>query len=139
MGSILWRILRYLYAAYYLYVGIFLALSLIGLVSMPPLKISAQSAAFFQEALSKAGFMDPALAVTYIIAAAALCLERTTPLGLVLLAPVAVIIFFTDTLLDTAWITGTTNAAILVLLAWHFRSAYRPLWSYSIANKETKV
>jgi hypothetical protein len=42
--------------------------------------------------------MDPALAVTYIIAAAALCLERTTPLGLVLLAPVAVIIFFTDTL-----------------------------------------
>jgi hypothetical protein len=138
IGSILWRILRYLYAAYYLYVGIFLALSLIGLVSMPPLKISAQSAAF-QEALSKTGFMDPALAVTYIIAAAALCLERTTPLGLVLLAPVAVIIFFTDTLLDTAWITGTTNAAILALLAWHFRSAYRPLWSYSVANKETKV
>jgi hypothetical protein len=71
IGSILWRILRYLYAAYYLYVGIFLALSLIGLVSMPPLKISAQSAAF-QEALSQTGFMDPALAVTYIIAAAAL-------------------------------------------------------------------
>jgi hypothetical protein len=43
IGSILWRILRYMYAAYYLYVGIFLALSLIGLVSMPPLKISAQS------------------------------------------------------------------------------------------------
>jgi hypothetical protein len=59
---------------------------------------------------------------------------------LVLLAPVTVIIFLTDTLLDTAWITGTTNAAILVLPAWHFRSAYRPLWSNSVvfrAEKET--
>ncbi len=69
---------------------------------------------------SRAMIWHPACStvLSFEYSAAALCLERTTPLGLVLLAPVA---------------------AILVLLAWHFRSAYRPLWSYSVAHKEAKV
>lgn len=128
--SIPWRSLRYLYAAYYLLVGIYLALSLAGVIPPPHPKISSASAAF-QGALAKTGFMFPLLAFTYIVSACALCAHRTAPLGLVLLAPVAVIIFFTDTLLDTAWIFGTLNAVVLAALAWHFRAAYRPLFSYS--------
>lgn len=128
--SIPWRVLRYLYAAYYLFVGVYLALSLTGAIPAPHPKISGASAAF-QDALGKTGFMFPLLAFTYITSACALCFHRTSPLGLVLLAPVAVIIFFTDTLLDTAWLFGTLNAAVLAALAWHFRFAYRPLFSYS--------
>lgn len=128
--SIPWRILRYLYAAYYLFVGVYLALSLVGVIAPPHPKVSEASAAF-QGALVKTGFMFPLLALTYIASACALCLYRTAPLGLVLLAPVAVIIFFTDTLLDTAWLFGTLNLVVLVALAWHFRFAYRPLFSYS--------
>lgn len=124
-----WRALRYLFAAYYLFVGIFLILSLVGAIAPPQLKISEASAAF-QAALGKTGFMFPLLAFTYIASACALCFHRTAPLGLVLLAPIAVVIFFTDVLLDTAWLFGTLNAVILLALAWHFRSAYRPLWSY---------
>ena len=128
--SIPWRVLRYLYAAYYLLVGVYLALSLAGVIPSPHPKVSGASAAF-QGALGKTGFMFPLLAFTYIAAACALFLHRTSPLGLVLLAPVAVIIFFTDTLLDTAWVFGTVNALVLAALAWHFRGAYRPLFSYS--------
>jgi hypothetical protein len=128
--SIPWRILRYLFAAYYLLVGIYLALSLAGVIAAPHPKVSAASAAF-QGALGKTGFMFPLLAFTYVAAACALFSVRTAPLGLVLLAPVAVIIFFTDTLLDTAWLFGTLNSAVLAALAWHFRAAYRPLFSYS--------
>ncbi|MBS0383171.1 MAG: hypothetical protein JSR56_12140 [Proteobacteria bacterium] len=132
--SIPWRILRYLYAAYYLFVGVYLALSLAGVIAPPHPKVSAASAAF-QGALGKTGFMFPLLAFTYMASACALCFHRTAPLGLVLLAPVAIIIFFTDTLLDTAWLFGTLNLVVLAALAWHFRSAYRPLFSYSAGSR----
>lgn len=127
--SIPWRALRYLYAAYYLFVGSYLALSLMGIFSAPHPKTSVVSAAF-QDALGKTGFMFSLLALTYVASACALGFCRTAPLGLVLLAPVAVVIFFTDTLLDSAWLWGTLNAVILAALAWHFRSAYRSLWTY---------
>jgi len=129
--SIAWRIVRYLFAAYYLLVGVYLALSLAGVVPAPHPKVADASAAF-QAALGKTGFMFPLLAFTYVASACALFFHRTAPLGLVLLAPVAVVIFFTDTLLDTAWLFGTLNAAVLAALAWHFRYAYRPLFSYSV-------
>lgn len=129
-NSIPWRVLRYLYAAYYLFVGIYLALSLAGIIAPLHPKVSDASAAF-QNALGKTGFMFPLLAFTYIASACALCFHRTAPVGLVLLAPVVVIIFLTDTLLDTAWFFGTLNVVVLVALAWHFRFAYRPLFSYS--------
>ena len=128
--SIPWRVLRYLYAAYYLFVGVYLALSLVGVIAPLHLRVSGASAAF-QDALGKTGFMFPLLAFTYIASACALCFFRTAPLGLVLLAPVAVIIFFTDTLLDTAWLFGTLSAVVLAALAWHLRFAFRPLFSYS--------
>ncbi len=131
--SIAWRVLRYLYAAYYLIVGVYVALSLAGLIPAPQPKVSAASAAF-QEALARTGFMLPVLAFTYVVAACALFVERTAPLGMVLLAPVAVIILLTDTLLDTAWIAGYLNAAILAALAWHVRPAFRSLWAYSAAD-----
>ncbi|MCA0199143.1 MAG: hypothetical protein LCH59_13670 [Proteobacteria bacterium] len=132
--SIPWRILRYLFAAYYLLVGVYLALSLVGIVSPPHPKISDASAAF-QAALGKTGFMFPLLAFTYVASACALFFQRTAPLGLVLLAPVAVIIFFTNTLLDTAWVFGTINAVVLAALAWHFRPAYRSLFCYSVGSQ----
>lgn len=132
--SVPWRVLRYLYAAYYLLVGVYLALSLVGIISPPHPNVSGASAAF-QDALGKTGFMFPLLAFTYVASACALLFRRTAPLGLVLLAPVAVIIFFTDMLLDTAWLFGTLNALALAALAWHFRSAYRPLFSYSVESQ----
>ncbi len=131
--SIFWRILRYVFAAYYLYVGAYLALSLMGVAPPLHLKLSNASASF-QHALAETGFIDPALAATYVVSAIALCFDRTAPLGVVLLAPIMVIIFLTDTLLDTAWVWGTLHSAILAALAWHYRSAYRPMWNYGVPS-----
>jgi len=127
---IAWRIVRYLFAAYYIYVGVRVGLTLVGVTPPIPLKVSAESAAF-QGALAKTGFVDPALVATYIASGGALPLHRTAPLGVVLLAPVMVIIFLTDTLLDKAWLWASGHALVLLALAWHFRAAYRPLWNYS--------
>ena len=135
---IVWRVIRYLFAAYYLYVGIYVALWLVGVVPPMHLKMSAASAAF-QGALAKTGFVLPALAGTYTASAITLCFYRTAPLGVVILAPVMVIIFLTDTLLDTAWLWGTFHAAVLAALAWHFRAAWRPLWNYPFALKDHRA
>jgi len=131
--SIFWRILRYVFAAYYLYVGAYLALSLMGVVPALHLKLSNASASF-QHALAETGFVDPALAATYVVSAIALCFDRTAPLGVVLLAPIMVIIFLTDTLLDSAWVWCTLHSAILAALAWHYRWAYRPMWNYGVPS-----
>ena len=98
-----------------------------------PLKISAQSAAF-RDALPRTGFVEPALVVTYLASGVSLLFLRTAPLGVVLLAPVMVIIFFTDALLDSAWVCGTLHAGVLLALARHFRDASRPLWTYPAAR-----
>ncbi|MGA8032788.1 MAG: hypothetical protein WCB48_10365 [Casimicrobiaceae bacterium] len=104
-----------------------------GVVPPPHLKLSNASASF-QHALAETGFVDPALAATYVVSAGALCFDRTTPLGVVLLAPIMLIIFLTDMLLDTAWVWGMLHSAILAALAWHYRSAYRPMWNYSVPS-----
>lgn len=128
-SSMAWRLLRYVFAAYYLLVGGYVLLSLAGFVPAPQPKVSDASAAF-QAALWQTGFMLPLLGLVYVAGACALFVERSTPLGIVLLAPAVVVIFFTNTLLDTAWIAGTVNAAVLAALAWRYRMAFMPLWNY---------
>lgn len=128
-SSMVWRLLRYVFAAFYLLVGSYVLLSLAGFVPAPQPKVSSESAAF-QAALWQTGFMLPLLGFTYVAGACALFVERAAPLGIVLLAPAVVVIFFTDTMLDTAWISGTVNAAILAALAWRYRAAFKPLWNF---------
>ena len=56
--SIPWRVLRHLYAASYLFVGTYFALSLAGVIAPLHLKVSGASAAF-HDALGKTGFSSP--------------------------------------------------------------------------------
>jgi len=132
---IAWRLLRCLYAAFYLLTGLQMALVLAGVLPPPDFQLSPESGAF-QGALAKTGFVLPILAATFISSGVSLLFYRTAPLGIVLLAPAMVVIFFTDTLLDKAWIWGSLHAAILLVLAWHFRSAFGVLWSYGIKSRE---
>ncbi|UHQ19874.1 hypothetical protein LVB87_01525 [Lysobacter sp. KIS68-7] len=129
-----WRLIRWLYAAFYIVTGMQMALVLLGLLPPPQLKLSPEDSAF-QAALAQTGFIVPALAATYVVAGIAMLFHRTAPLGIVLLAPVMLIIFLTNTLLDTAWIWGTLHMAVLLALAWHFRRAFRPLWTFGTATQ----
>ena len=129
MQAKIWRVVRWLFGAFYLISGAQFALVLAGVLPKPDFVVSDASAAF-QNALAATGFVIPLLFLTYIVSGALLLRERTAPLGIVMLAPVMVIIFFTNTMLDRAWIWGGANALILAALAWQFRSAFIPLWNY---------
>lgn len=99
-----------------------------GIVPPPHLKLGNASASF-QHALAETGFVDPALAITYVTSTSALCFDRTAPLGVVLLAPIRVIIFLTDTLLDHSVGVG--------YIAWRRSRCARLALSLSVpANEE---
>jgi hypothetical protein len=129
---IVWRLIRWLYGAYFVFLGVSSGLEMIGVLPEPHWDqyMSAASGAFLA-ALEKTGFVVPLLIVTWVASGLAFMSYRTAPLGVVLLAPVMVNIFLADTLLDAEWLWATAHAAPLLALAWHFRSAYRALWNYS--------
>ena len=85
----------------------------------------------FQKALTESNFMDPLLALTCFVGGAALFLRRTTPLGIVMLAPVVVVIFLFHLMLTGNWIWGTLNLVWFAGLAWRCRRAFEALWTYS--------
>jgi hypothetical protein len=85
----------------------------------------------FQTALTESRFMDPLLASTCLFGGAALLFRRTSPLGIVVLAPVVVVIFLFHVVLSGNWIWGTLNLFWLAGLAWRCRRAFATLWSYA--------
>jgi hypothetical protein len=90
----------------------------------------AAGAIAFQKALTESGFMDPLLAITCLFGGAALLVRRTTPLGIVVLAPVVAVIFFFHVVLSGNWIWGTLNLTWFTGLAWSCRKAFTTLWNY---------
>jgi hypothetical protein len=91
----------------------------------------APAAIAFQQALTESRFMDPLLALTCFVGGAALLVRRSSPLGIAMLAPVVAVIFLFHLELSGNWIWGTLNLVWFAGLAWHFRSAFTTLWSYS--------
>jgi hypothetical protein len=71
------------------------------------------------------------MGITFGVGGLALILHRTAPLGLVLLAPSVGVIFLFHLMLTGSVVWGTEWALGLVLLAWHYRSAYTALWNYT--------
>src|SRR4249919_1637249 len=97
-GDIAWIGLRWLFALFFFSTGVAIALGLT--IGWPPaIQQPTASAQALYSALHAAGFMDPLLGASYLVGGAALALRRTAPLGLVLLAPSVVVIFFFDTFL----------------------------------------
>jgi hypothetical protein len=84
----------------------------------------------FQRALTESQFMDPLLALTCFVGGAALLIRRTSPLGIVILAPVVMVIFLFHLVLSGNWKWGTLNLIWFAGLAWCFRRGFTSLWSY---------
>ena len=103
---------------------------ILGIFPKPEFEIAAASKNF-QQALFETGFVIPLLALNYIVSGAALMFRRTAPLGVAIIAPIILVIFFTNTVLDSAWMWGTAHAAIWLALAWKYRSAFIPMWSFT--------
>lgn len=89
-----------------------------------------RAATAFSTALADTGFVNPLMAATFLAGGLCLLFKRTAPLGIVILAPSVAIIFFFHLVLTGNWAWGSFWAAGLALLAWRFREAFRPLWSF---------
>ena len=76
----------------------------------------------FQAALLETGFIAPAMYACYIVGGAALFFNRTSPLGIVVLAPFIVVIFFYNVLLGGSVAWAVFWAGGLVFLAYLYRS-----------------
>lgn len=124
------RIVRTLFAGFYVLVGAQAALALLGVIPVPDFDLSARNAAF-QEALGETGFIVPLMAFMFVAGGILMMPDRTAPLGIVLLAPFVVVIFFTHLVLDGSAIWGLLNLGLLLLFAFQFRSSFMPLLNAS--------
>ena len=122
---------RWLYALFYIMIGIQALAVLAGVTAMPDYGLSPENAAF-QNALNQTGFITPIMGLSYVISGSLMLFSRTAPLGIVLLAPFVVVILFTHLMLNGSPAWGMMHAVLLALFAWQHRTAYLPLWNYEI-------
>jgi hypothetical protein len=103
-----WRLLRWLYAAWFMYVGYIVLNKLLrgGVIHVHEPNAAAQA---FSDALDASRFMDPTLAVCYLGGGTALLFH----------------IFLTGMIF---W--GVGWAAAWLLMAWRYRKAFMSLISY---------
>ncbi len=129
LGIWFWRLLRWLYAAYFMYVGYAV---LRGLLRGAVMHIHQPNAAAqaFSDALEASGFMHPLLAACYLGGGLALLFHRTAPLGLAILGPPVAIILLFHIVLTGMLVWGASWAAVWLLMAWRYRRAFVPLLSY---------
>jgi hypothetical protein len=125
----LWRIARWLYGGYFIYTAVMIGRTL--WIGGKGVQQPTPEAKAFYEALHATGFLYPLMGITFGVGGLALILHRTAPLGLVLLAPSVGVIFLFHLMLTGSVVWGTEWALGLVLLAWHYRSAYTALWNYT--------
>ncbi|MFT4178825.1 MAG: hypothetical protein QM612_05085 [Thermomonas sp.] len=88
-----------------------------------------EAQAFYGQ-LMGSGFINPLLGASFAIAGLCLLFHRTTPLGIILLAPSILVISFFHIAFTGAWIWGSFFLVFLLVLAWLYRDAFRPLWNY---------
>jgi hypothetical protein len=115
---------RLIFALWYFGVGI------IGFATNNAAKDAAHAGTAFEKALAETGFMNLLLCAACFAGGGALLFRRTAPLGLVILMPLVIIIFFFHMVITKSYLWGTLNLFWLVVLGWHFRSAFHALWNY---------
>jgi hypothetical protein len=124
--------LRIVFALFFVSMGLWALASAFG-IGQPPQQ-PTQAAARFTEALTKTGFIDPLLGASFIVGGLAMLRTRTTPLGLVVLAPAVAVILFFHLWLSGQYVWGPFVAAYFLLLCWRYRSGLAPLWNYRDAR-----
>ena len=103
----------------------------IGLFHLVPLPEGTTPAAVaFFSALHASGFMLILLALSFLCGGLLLLLDRTAPLGMILLAPPIVVIPLYNWLLERQPFTsGPFVVSIEIFLAWYYWDRFVPLWT----------
>jgi len=129
MKSVLAGVVRWVFGLFYTVMG---AVSLTFRLLDKPFVTPANNAQeyAFASALTASGFIDPLISATCLVGGLLVLVRRTTPLGLVVLAPLVTVIFLYHLLLSGSPAIGAVQLVLLLALAWVHRGAYRPLWSH---------
>ena len=129
---IVWRLIRWAYGTYFVCLGSASLLQIMGVLPEPHWdQYESAAAATFELAMENTHYLVPFIALVWIASGIAFLFTRTAPLGVALLAPVVVNIFLADTVLDNLYFWAFAHTAPFVALAWHYRSAFAPLWNYA--------
>ncbi|TLU61994.1 hypothetical protein FE810_13130 [Thalassotalea litorea] len=123
-------ILKIIYALFYLVIGLRGIVAYLGLMPTPNFDMS-DPARQFQNALAATGFVMEIVSAVFFVAGTLMLFKRTTPLGLILLAPLVVVILFNHLMLQGSAIWGVSHAVLLAVFAWSYRDAFSSLWNYS--------
>lgn len=120
--------IRLIYAIYYFAAGIGVALLIKGTVRIGTDLDFGPGVNAILLFMRDTEFLLWLLAASYLLGSVLLMISKTAPLGVLLLAPAVIVILFTHWCVEGGnplW--GTGNAAILLLLAWHYREVYYPM------------
>jgi hypothetical protein len=124
-------VIRVVFALFWLVMGL-APLVISGVLDF---KQPTQAANDFWAAIVATGFLVPMLLTVYLVGGLLCLFNRTTPLGLVLLAAVQGVIVPFDALLARAVGPWILILAVHLWLLWMYRSAYVPLWTYGVPTK----
>lgn len=128
VGRFVLRCLQTVYGLFFVLDG---ALRLIGSARGDPKETFVQPAAeAFNGPVFATPFMDPLLGASFVVAGIALMFRRTTPLGVLILLPSLIVIFLFHAYLTGQIVWGGGHLLFVLLLAWLYRDAFRPLWNY---------
>ena len=130
--------LRWLFGAFFFVTGLFIAFHVATGLGGPPRQPTAAAQAL-DDALQASHIIDPLLAVSYLAGGGALALRRTTPLGLVLLAPAVAVIAIFDAVLAGLPAVGLGVAAVWGVLALRFFDGFGGLWTYGAPMRVAKA
>lgn len=123
--KIAWRAARIIFACWYFGVGV------IGFITNNPAKDAAEATTSLERAMAQSLFMNPLLCLCCLVGGGALFFPRTTPLGLVILAPLVIIIFCFHIFITKSFAWGALNLAWFIALAWRYRRGFDQLWNYT--------
>ncbi|HEY0436386.1 MAG TPA: hypothetical protein VGC92_07095 [Phenylobacterium sp.] len=133
-----WTGLRWLFAFFFFSTGVAIVAKTVfgigGYIHQPTAAAQA-----LDTALHQSGFMDPLLGASYLVGGAAMAWRRTAPLGIVLLGPAVVVIFFFDTFLARLPIPGVLTLAVWGVLALRFLPAYQGLWTFGVDTAKARI
>ncbi|HWK34988.1 hypothetical protein [Sphingomonas sp.] len=119
-----WGSARVLFGLFFLYAPIMIMIEFGG--NHPPETVAA--AAHFTEALTATRFMNPALIAVLLAGGAAMLLDRSAPVGLLLLAPPIFVIAGFHWFLTGSYLWGSIWPLWWAVLAWHYRHVFARLW-----------
>jgi hypothetical protein len=116
---------RLIFAAYYFGVGV------VGSITNDAVKDAANASTSLEKAMAESLFMNPLLCLACLAGGGAMLFRRTAPVGIVILAPLVIIIFCFHMVITKSYLWGWLNLLLLAANAWHFRRRFDHLWNYA--------